>query len=119
MVMDLINKIEHTTIKGIADITGLSIVERTLYGEPRKILVTEGINMLGIYKLQKIIPEIDYNRITTDNSHVNETIFGISIARTFIQSDLKRIFNVNHSHISMFVDASIYKRQIKERDVFN
>jgi hypothetical protein len=75
--------------------------------------------MIGVYKLWNIVPEIDYDCIITDNSNTNENIFGIGYARTFLQSDLKRIFKINHSHISMYVDASVYKWQIWEWDIFN
>jgi hypothetical protein len=75
--------------------------------------------MMGIYKLWNFIPEIDYTRVITDNSYMNERVFGINFSRSYIQSDIKWIFKINHSHISMYVDASIYWWQIKEQDTFN
>jgi hypothetical protein len=82
---DKLNTIEMCKIKGVDNIKYAQLFKRNLGGaQPQKIIMTEGVNYLGVYKLKNIYPEIDYNNIYNDNSYVNDLMFGKSFVRTFM-----------------------------------
>jgi hypothetical protein len=125
-LMEKMAQIERCKIKGVDNIKYAQLFKRNIGNfasnsedaqpSPQKIIMTEGVNYLGIYKLKNIYPEIDYNNIYNDNSYINDVMFGKSFVRTFMQSDIKRILKLNHSHISMYVDGTIFRMQFKDKD---
>ena len=78
-------------------------------------IYTDGVNMMGIYNLQKRIKEIDYNNIICDNIPETEKFFGLGAARIAITYEAKRLLkNINFRHYTVIADLMVSTGKITQ-----
>jgi len=106
-IEDFCESLLNISIRGIDGIYSAKIIGNKV--------VTEGINYLGVLSLK----DKNITNIFTDNTFLNQKVFGINFTRLFMQTDIKRILKINYSHISVFVDAHIRNLWKWETDIFN
>lgn len=71
-------------------------------------IVTNGVNLPGIFALQRKIPEIDYASLQTDAIRDTERTFGIDATRQKIVTELRGVLSdINYRHYTLLDRKSV------------